>query len=73
MFVSWSATGRFERMKCVQSEESREPRRTIRDVTLRDLAGVNPLYFCKSYDLNFGLEHIQMRWKNKTLHTQKYS
>jgi hypothetical protein len=70
--MSWSATGRFERMECVQSKEPREQKRIIRDVTLRDVAGVNPLYFCKSCDLNFGLEPIQNRWKNITLRAQKY-
>jgi hypothetical protein len=54
VFLSWSAFGRFERMKCFQSKVSSEPRMTIRDVTLIDLAGVNPHYFWKSFELNVG-------------------
>ena len=51
--MSWSAIRGLERMKCFQSKDSSEPRIIIKNVTLRDLAGVNPLYFCKSFDLNF--------------------
>ena len=53
VFVSLSDFRRFETIKCFQPKESSEPRRTIRGVTLRDLAGVNSLYFCKSFDFKF--------------------